>query len=342
MENKTQFDTLDMFMYLWKKRKPIIIVTVAGAVLSIIISLMMPNYYKSETTLFPTTFISPATGVLHINTNQETDPLIVGDENDAERMIELLKSDYITDKIIEKYNLITHYGIAEDDKYVKTKVKKAYKGNVTFSKTPYQGISISVVDTDPIIASNISNNISILFDSLVSDMQKQRVLEMYNITKNAYLSEKIYIGTLEDSLDIYRQHGILAYYNEVERYSEAYAKAVGNNTLTKKGQQFFNEKFTLFRKYGKEAQSLFYYINELKENQARLHLNLIQTEQSLKHPITHKYIISKAKPSDKKDSPKRMFIVIFSTLAAFLFSIGLILFLDFFKELQIRIKKETK
>ncbi len=264
MENQKKYDTLDIFLYLWKKKTPIIIVTVLGAIVSIVVSLLLPNYYKAETILFPTTFISPSTGLLHTSVNQETDPLIVGDENDAERMIELLKSDYITDKIIKKYNLISHYGIAQNDQYVKTKVKKAYKGNITFSKTSYQGISISVVDIDALLASNIANDISVLFDSLVSDMQKQRIKETYNITKKAYLSEKIYIGTLEDSLDIYRQHGILAYHREVERYSEAYGKGIANNTITKNANSFFTDKFNLLKKYGKEVQSLTSYIDDLK------------------------------------------------------------------------------
>jgi len=342
MENSKKFDTVDMFLFIWNKKKPIIIVTFLGAIISIIVSLLLPNYYEANTILFPTTFISPSTGMLHSNVNQETDPLIIGDEDDAEKMIELLKSDYITDKIIKKYNLITHYGIDINDKYVKTKVKKTYKGNITFGKTSYQGIEISVLDIDPVVASNISNDISVLFDSLVSNMQKQRIKEAYNITKEAYIAEKTYINLLEDSLDTYRQFGILSYYNEVERYSEAYGKAIGNNTLTKKGQLFFDKKFSLLKKHGKEVQSLSFYIEELKENLASLQLNLIQTEQNLRQPITHKYVISYAHPSDKKTYPKRLFIVIFSTIGAFIFSIALIMFLDFFIKLRTDIRNEKK
>ncbi len=342
MENQKTFDLLDIFIYLWKKKIPIIIVTVAGAIISIIVSLMMTDYFKAETVLFPTTFISPSTGMLHINTNQETDPMIIGDEDDLERMIQLLKSDFITEKIIQKYDLINHYGISPNDPYLKTKVTKAYKGNVSFSKTPYQGVVISVVDTDPVTASKISNDISVLFDSLVNDMQRQRLREAYDVTLKAYNSELDFVNKLEDSLDIYRKHGILEYNIETERYSEAYGKAIGNNTLTRTGQLFFTEKFALLKKYGKQAQSLSYYVKELKENLTQLHLNLVQTEQNLKQPMTHKYVISYAQPSDKKAFPKRMFIVIFSTFGAFMFAVAFILFLDFIKEFINRIKKEKQ
>ncbi|MCD4793230.1 MAG: hypothetical protein K8R54_08370 [Bacteroidales bacterium] len=342
MENQKTFDLLDIFIYLWKKKIPIIIVTVAGAIISIIVSLMMTDYFKAETVLFPTTFISPATSMLRINTNQETDPMIIGDEDDLERMIQLLKSDFITEKIIQKYDLINHYDISPNDPYLKTKVTKAYKGNVTFSKTPYQGVIISVVDTDPVTASKISNDISVLFDSLVNDMQRQRLIEAYDITLKAYNSELEFVNKLEDSLDIYRQLGVLDYFKEVERYSEAFGKAVGNNTLSNKGQRFFDNKFALLQKYGKKAYSLTSQINILRKNSAQLRLNLVQTEQNLKQPMTHKYVISYAQPPDKKAFPKRMFIVIFSTFGAFMFAVALILFLDFIKEFINRIKKEKQ
>jgi LPS O-antigen subunit length determinant protein (WzzB/FepE family) len=340
MENSKTFDTVDLFVWIWKKRLPIIVVTAAAAVISVIVSLLLPDYYKSQTVLLPTTFISPATGILHINTNQETDPMIIGNEDDTEKMIQILKSDFIFNKIVQKYDLIKHYGISEEDPHLQTVLKKTYEGNVTFSKTPYQGVVISVTDIDPILASNMSNDIAHLFDTLVYNMQKQRLRESYNISKKAYFVEKEYVEKLEDSLDIYRQYGILDYYKEVERYSEAYGKAVGNNTLTGKGQKFFDEKFELFKKYGQEFYSLVSQVNALRKNVAQLHLNMVQAKQNLEQPFTHKYISSYAQPSDKKAFPKRSLIVIFATFGGFMFVIALLLFFDFFKELKIRIKQD--
>lgn len=340
MENQNQYDTFDIFIFLWKKRLPIIIITLLGAIISVIVSLMIDNQYKSSTVLLPTTFVSPATGILRVSANQETDPLIIGDEDDLERMIQILKSDFIRDKIISKFDLINHYKINKEDLHIHFKANEAYNGNVTFKKTNYSGVVISVIDKDPQLASDISNEIAVLFDSLVTEMQEQRMKEAYSIAKEAYLAESDYIKVLEDSLDIYRQYGILHLYKEIDRYSEAYGKSVGNNKLTANAKKIFEKKFLLFKRYGKPVESLWLYIEELKENLAKLHLNLVQTEQTLKQPITHKFTISKAQPSDKKDSPKRMFIVVFSTFGAFMFSVAMILFLDFFKELRNRIKED--
>ena len=339
MDNQTKFDTLDIFVYLWKKRKPLIIVTILGAIVSVVVSLMLPNYFKATSVLFPTTFISPSTSTLHVNTNQETDPLLIGDEDDLEKMIQLLKSDFITNSIIQKYNLIEHYELSANDPHLNNKLHKTYEGNVTFNKTPYQGVIVSVVDIEPQLAADMANDIANLYDTLVFNMQKQRSEEIYEMAKNAYEKEEAYIQMLEDSLDVFRQYGILDYYKESERYSEAYGKAIGNNKLTAKGQAFFDKKFALLRKYGKKFQSIASQINDVRKNLTTLHLNLIQAEQNLKFPTTHKYVISYAQVPDKKAFPKRSIIVILSTMGAFVFSIVLLLLFDFFNELKKRLKE---
>ncbi len=339
MDNQTKFDTLDIFVYLWKKRKPLIIVTILGAIVSVVVSLMLPNYFKATSVLFPTTFISPSTSTLHINTNQETDPLLIGDEDDLEKMIQLLQSDFITNSIIQKYNLIEHYGLSADDPHLNNKLQKTYEGNVTFNKTPYQGVIISVVDIDPQLAADMANDIASLYDTLVFNMQKQRSEEIYLIAQEAYAQEVAYVNKLEDSLDIYRQYGILDYYKESERYSEAYGKAIGNNTLTAKGHAFFDDKFALLKKYGQDFQSLASQINDVRKNLTTLQLNLVQAEQNFKHPTTHKYVISYAQVPDKKAYPKRSFLVVFSTIGAFVFALAIILLLDFFKDFKTRIKE---
>lgn len=113
----------------------------------------------------------------------------------------------ITDRIISKYNLISHYKIKETNKFKKTLVKNKFKSRVSYNKTTYQGLIISVLDTDPQMASDIANDISSLLDSLVMNMQMQRAQEAYNIALNTYEAENAYLQKLEDSLDTYRQLG---------------------------------------------------------------------------------------------------------------------------------------
>jgi len=339
MENQKSFDTMDIIVYLWKKRKPILIVTILGAIISLIISLLLPNSYKSETVLFPTSFVSPSTSVLNKTISHRTDALIIGDEDDLEKLIQILNSDFITYRIIQKYNLINHYGLSPNDEHLQAKLLNAFHSSVSYNKTHYQGIVVSVSDYDPKTASGIANDIAALLDSVVFDMQKQRAKESYDVAIKAYNEEYSYMKNLEDTLKFYRQKGVLYYMYDVEKYYEAYGNAIANNTLSPKAEKYFEQKYDTLRKYGEDAYSIFKYLEYVKENVANLHTMMTQARQNLETPMSHKYIISKAETPDKKSSPKRSVIVIFSTMGAFFFAIALVLFLDFFREFRNKIKE---
>ncbi len=329
METKNTFDTLDIFVYLWKKRKPIIIVTALGAIISIVVSLKMPNYYKAQSVLFPTRY--------NKQLNQYTPSFYVGDEDDLEKLIQMLQSDFITNRIIEKYDLINHYDLSQDDQHVMTKLKKIYNSNITFKKTHYQAAIITVIDKDPRYCADIANDIAELLDSLTYNMQKQKAQEAYLTAIKVYEEQKKYIKSLEDSLDFYRQKGVLDYYEEVDRYSEAYAKGYANNTITPKAEKMFSEKFDLLKLYGEKVRYFTTLANQSYTYLAKFKADLIQTQENLKAVYTRRYIISKAEVPDKKAFPKRSIIVVFSTIAAFVFAIVMLLFLDFYKEFKKRI-----
>ncbi|MEZ4908646.1 MAG: Wzz/FepE/Etk N-terminal domain-containing protein [Saprospiraceae bacterium] len=337
MENNDIFDTKDIFVYIWKKRKLLLIATILGFVVSIIASLALDNYYRAENYIFPTSFIAPSTVNNHIN--QETDPLKIGNEDDLERTIQILRSEIIFNKIIQKFNLGDHYKIEKDKKYYKTLVRNKLISNTSFNKTSFQGIKISVEDKDPKMAADIANEFSELLDSIIYNMQVQRSKEAYEIAVEAYNSEKKYLDKLEDSLDIFRQLGLLDYGTELDRYTEAYAKSIGRNTINNSSKEFFSNKFELLKKYGKPVKSLVKKIDITTNNTQNLHLRLAELEQNINQPLTHKYTISEATAPEKKAYPKRSVIVILSTLGTFIFALGFLFLLDYFRKIKSAIEK---
>lgn len=333
MTEHVDYNLNNIFEFIWKNRRILTIVTIAGAIISIVISILLPNKYKSETYLFATSFVAPST--MSESINQETDPLKIGDEDDLERTIQILNSREITDRIIQKYDLGKHYKIKETSPYYKTLTRKEFESNVSYDKTSYQGIRISVIDKDPKLSATIANDISYMLDSLVMNMQLQRAKETYNLALNEFKKETEYIRSFEDSIDIYRQLGIIDFDKDLDRYTEAYAKALGRNTLTSHAKSIFENKFELYRKYAKPWRSLQKKIDIESDNAQRLHLRVIQMEQNMNQPISHKFTISTAKAPEKKEYPKRSLIVLLSTLSAFLFTLGLMLILQYFRRLRL-------
>lgn len=338
MNNNKTYDISDLLIYIWKNRRFILITTIIGVVISVVVSLLMPNIYKAETYLFPTSFLASST--MSSTVNQDTDPLRIGNEDDLEKTIQVLRSDVLTDKIVDKYKLISHYEIKDNNPHKRTLVRNEFSSNVSYNKTTYQGIIISVKDEDPKMAANIANDISAFLDSLVAGMQLQRASESYNIALKTYEAENNYLKLLEDSLDIYRQMGIIDFHKDADRYTEAYTKSLGKNTLTPKAKSEFDQKFAMLKKYGNICTSLIRKIDYTSDNASRYHMKLVQLKQNLDQPLSRKFTISPAQAPDKKFSPKRSIIVAFTTIGTFIFSIILLMFLDFFREMKPKFDQE--
>ena len=87
MANKTNFsnDSLDLLVFLYKKRLPIIIITVLGAVASIIVSLMITPMFKSTVIMFPASSASISKSLL--SNNVKDNMMAFGDEEETEQLL---------------------------------------------------------------------------------------------------------------------------------------------------------------------------------------------------------------------------------------------------------------
>lgn len=225
--NNANSENLVVFFYRW--RKPLIIVTVVAAIISIVASLLIQNKYKSTVVLFPTTTSSIAKALISENNTGKEDVLRLGEEEEAEQMIQILNSDEIRTRIIEKYNLMSHYDIDEDDEYKNTKLQKEYENNVSFDRTKFMSVEINVLDHNPDTAALIANDIAALLDTVKNRMRREIAVEALAIVKYEFESQFDYINELQDSLKELRQMGIINVRAQSERLTEQMGIAILKN-----------------------------------------------------------------------------------------------------------------
>ena len=132
---------------LWQWKLPIIYVTGAGAILAIIISLLLPEYYKAGTTFLT---ISPdqisIDGVFGNNNNRMQ---FYGTGDDIDRTMSVAESDALVDYMVEEFNLYTVYEIDSTKVKAPVYVRREFLSNYSVEKNARDGIELEVSDRNP-------------------------------------------------------------------------------------------------------------------------------------------------------------------------------------------------
>jgi uncharacterized protein involved in exopolysaccharide biosynthesis len=323
---KYDFASTDLLIYIWRKRVPLLIISAAAAILSIIVSFTITPLFKSTVIMFPVASASVSKNLLADNYSGRYSIYEIGDEEQAEKLMQVLNSEEIKNRIIEKYNLKDHYGIEPDSKYPLTQLNEAYRSKIRIRRTEFMSVEVEVKDKDAQMASDIANDISSLTDTIFSDMLRQRALQAFLIVEKEYNDMLSDYRMTQDSLKTIRVKGVNNHVAQADRYHEAYGKAlVLNNTNAIK---VLEDKFEIMEEYGGDYDvfnvQLSYYASIL----SRLKLRYIEAKIELEQALPHKFIVDRAVRADKKIYPKKSVIVIVSTLSAFLLGLLLLILND--------------
>jgi uncharacterized protein involved in exopolysaccharide biosynthesis len=201
MHHNLKLDSMDIIRFVYKHKWPIIFVTIFAAIASVIVSFLITPKYKSSVILFPKSQVSASQALTNSELiNTEDHIMNFGDEEATEQLIQTLYSEEIRFKIIDKFDLLHHYKIDEKGGYPMTKLHEAFADNIRFKRTEYMAIQIEVMDTDPLMAANIANEIAILLDSSLNQMQRDVAVEIFKLVENQYKTIQSEIEALEQNL----------------------------------------------------------------------------------------------------------------------------------------------
>ena len=324
------FESTNILLYMYHWRKPLIIISVAAALLSIIFS--APSFitplYKSEVVVFPSTTHSVSIAVLPQNYPTGHDVMEFGDEQEAENLLQVLNSDEIRQRIIEKYDLMNHYDIAEDSKYRQTALTKAYENRVKFERTEFMSVVISVLDSDPDTAALIANDISDLLNEVKNSIKKERAIKGLEIVEHEFLKLRAELDSMENELTKLRERGVHDYESQAEVFSEQLGIAIVTKGQNHPAAIAIQHRLDTLAKYGSVYVKLRDESRLLKEELVRLKTRYDQARVDVNETLPETFLVNRAFPAERKTYPKRSIIVLVSTLGAFLFTLVSVIILD--------------
>ena len=151
----SKLNTKNSLAFLKKNKKVLAITFVVSAIAATGISLLLPNYYKSQVLLLPSAVNSVSKSIL--NEGDKLDPYIFGTEKESEYILELLGSGEIIGKTVQAFNLKEHYGIKYKGDFGNDIVNRKLQKNIKIKRTEFLGVRLTVWDEDPKYAANIAN-----------------------------------------------------------------------------------------------------------------------------------------------------------------------------------------
>ncbi len=311
-QEQYKFDTVDLILYFWKRRLPIIIVGLATAVISAIVSFCITEKYESEVILFPTAAGSLSQDLLSTSSvGMVKSVLRLGEDEELDQLMQVLQSDEIRRRIVEKYDLMNHYKIKPGSKYPYTQLYHKYKKNIVIKPTKFLSVSISVLDADPQLAANIANDIADLVDTVRNNMLHTKAILAMQLVENEYNELKRDIDEREKALNEMRQKGIVDYEKQAEALSNALGEALSNGN--KSAANDIQKRLDDLGRNGGDYIGISSQLKLDRERLSGLKTKLTEAQLDARQNLPHKYVVNPATVSEKKAYPVRWMIVVLST-----------------------------
>jgi uncharacterized protein involved in exopolysaccharide biosynthesis len=310
----------DLIKLVFSRKKFILGFCLVGFVASIIFSgpAFMEPVYKSEVILYP-----PNT-----NSNKiliEKDPRF-GSDDDVDQQIQILKSGLVRDSLIRKYDLMKHYKIDTASAFKVYSLGKEYESNVRVERTRYNSVSVTVYDTDPLLAATMANDIVKISDRVKSEVLKQNLRGAFHSLEKEYTSAMNDADALAGKVSALMGKSFVSSITLENKFTPNQLKEQIDlqQAMVEARKSNRNDLLGLLYDYQGKLQRLM----ELRwsYDQAAGYINL---------EVPSSYVISPAEVNYKKDSPNRTMLVLLTTLCSFLVAVAAVVLKEKYQKIKM-------
>ncbi len=354
-----QENLLDIIKLIWQKRKTILYAALIAMIGSVIISLLLPNIYRSETIFYAA---NPSLGN---PSSLSSDSKVIdqyGSNRDLDRLFAIAESGELFDMLNEKFDFFKHYDIDPNKSKAKTKLRKKFNSNFNLLKTEYDAFSLSFEDEDPEFSTLVANEARSIIDLLAQEVIKASQLTQINTYKSNIENQEKQLSIVFDSLtsaknkykifNVDAQEEAMAelsakssynlqsytskvkYYQEIRKNRDSIRKYKALLYTTDEEIKLLGGKMKLFNEGANEIIVL---TKESKVLNSQVNLSkqrLKQLNVTYKSPFKAIHIVEKAFVPDNKYKPKRSIYVIATTLFTVIFTILALIVLHSFKSVD--------
>jgi uncharacterized protein involved in exopolysaccharide biosynthesis len=194
---------LEILRILYRRRN--IILRVCGVVFigSIIISLLLPEYYKATTIFYAANQDLSNPDKMFGGGNSDT--YYFGSGEDIDRIMTIASSNELVDRLIKEFSLYKHYRIDSSGQKSSHKIRKHFFELYKVEKTKYDAIELSIEDKDPKLAAEMTNAARKQAEEIARSMVRKSQLAQMETYEQSIKDGQKWLDLLGDSLMQLRQ-----------------------------------------------------------------------------------------------------------------------------------------
>lgn len=317
MTNPSDLDSSHLLHFIYRKRRIFLMIGLASAVISSGVSLLMEEQFRSSVILFATP--QHSIGEQFYEEVKRNDLLEYGETEDAERLLQILNSDRIRSRIIEKYKLSEHYGIDPTAPGARSALVKEYSSNVDANLTRYGSIEVSVLDTDPQLAADIANDIAFLADSVANKLRNDRARAALKYAAASFQQVQDEISEMERKIGVLHSMGLYEFETQIGGLNEQFATAMAEGNL--RNANLIKDQMSELSQHATEFSKLTSLIEAAYDREAVLKKRYELMKLDAETQLASAFVVDYAAPADKKAKPIRWLIVVVSVLATSAFAL---------------------
>ncbi|MDZ7739320.1 MAG: Wzz/FepE/Etk N-terminal domain-containing protein [Bacteroidales bacterium] len=298
MKNKAypefRLDSFSLVNFILRNWKVYFFTGLAAFIISALVSLFITPRYESEVILYPSGNVGSTGAQLFGSGTQESS---FGDEEAVERILQVLQSDNIRERLVEKYSLFEHYDISRDTRYRYTQLNRKMDRNINFGKTRFMSVRLTIMDEDPVIAAAMANDIASMIDSTFNRLIKETGRKHLRVLEKQQQEQALLISLYEDSLRM---------------MAEAHGRA---------GRQYAgsDSRVDNMADYGPAYVRLSESHEQAVEDMGMIRQKITEARIAAGEDFPYIMVVNEAQVAEKKSFPRRGIIVILSTISVLLF-----------------------
>ncbi len=210
---KQRDNLLGVLQNLYRRRRFIIYTCIAAGVLTAIISLFFPNYYRATTVFLAGSPDQANPQLIFSEGSREAN--YYGSENDIDRILTMAESNELLYFLVDSFRLYEHYEINPSRPKAAFKVREELLDHYEIKKTPRDAIELSIEDTDKELAAAMANAAREKIDRIVQRLIKKTQEKNLKTYEDRLVMQEKNLAVFSDSLIRLREeYGI---YNTVSQ-----------------------------------------------------------------------------------------------------------------------------